>query len=362
MIIDNSIQNITSLSCVSIKAFINKVSFSAFFYLQVHKLVLYALCPKLFSLSKSDVEFHEFLQVNLPDKVSTEALNAFAEYMYCGILNLDHDILEQLKIIAKRLDMKEFEQLCDSHLPNHMHQPAPAAAAASFTNIPLNQTSMPIPTITSSLPSLGSTISTPIQSARSITTQVIDVKQEIVESELPQVMKETIDVFGQESEVASLAPNQSGNAPGIVICPSIKTEPVGPEDNKYGHLSSNSNNQTSTSTISSPSSSSLAAASTSITSVPASSTEFAIPFLETTDVKSTKLKAGHSYESPLVSDMSPVSCIVETVCSQSSHMTEDTSKPLIQLSNSSPVNLLTMSDKSVYPVRLFISKGNNHPL
>ena len=303
--------------------------------------------------------------------------------MYNGILDLDRDILEQLKIIAKRLDMKEFEQLCDSHLPNHVHQPA--AAVASFTNVPLIQTSMQIPSMTSSLPSLGSTISTPIQSAPSITTQVIDVKQEISEAELAQVKKDTAAVFGQESEVTSLAPNKSGNAAGIVICPSIKTEPVGPEDDKYGHLSSNSNNQTFTSTISSPSSSSLAAASTSIASVPASSTEFAIPFSETTDVKSTKLKASHSYESPLVSDLSPVSCIVETVCSQSSHINVDSSKPLSWLSTfTSPVECpstftssvqcpstftssiecpsTSSTNEGIYPVGLFTAGGDNLPL
>lgn len=329
----------------------------------MHKVVLSAVCPKLLSVFSTDILSHKFLQVNFPEEVSTEALNAFAEYMYNGILDLDRDILEQLKIIAKRLDMKEFEQLCDSHLPNHMHQTA-SAAVASFSNVPLIQTTMPIPPMTSSLPSLGSTISTSMHSAPSITTQVIDVKQEISEAELAQVKKDTAAVFGQESEVSSLAPNKSGNAAGFVISPSIKTEPVGPEDDKYGHLSSSSSNQAFTSTASS-SSVIPTAASTSIASVPASSTEFAIPFSEATDVKSTRLKVTHSYDPPLVSDLSPVSRIVETVCSQSNHMNVDSSKPLSWLSSfttSTDGSTTSTGNEAIYPVGLFTAGGDNLPL
>lgn len=316
------------------------------------------MCPKLLSVFSTDILSHKFLQVNFPEEVSTEALNAFAEYMYNGILDLDRDILEQLKIIAKRLDMKEFEQLCDSHLPNHMHQPV---SAASFTSVPLIQTTMQLPAMTSSLASFGSTVSAPMQSAPSITTQVIDVKQEISEAELAQVQKDTAAVFGQESQVVSLAPNKSGNA-GFVISPSIKTEPVGPEDDRYGHSSGSSNNQAFTSAPSSSSSSTIVTkASTSNTSIPASSTEFAIPFSEITDVKSTRLKTTHSYEPPLISDLSPVSSIVETVCSQSSPMIEDPSKPLISRPSISTSSIEGPST-SVYPVGLFTAEGDNLPL
>lgn len=327
------------------------------FYFQVHKLVLSAVCPKLLSVFDMDVLSNEFLQVNFPVEVSTDALNAFAEYMYKGILDLDCDILEQLKIIARRLDMKEFEQLCDSHLPNHMHQPTLAAAAASFS-VPLIQTTMPITPMTS----FGSAASTSMQSDPSISTRVINIKQEIPESELTQVKKDTAAMYGQELVVSSLAPNKSGNTGSSVIRPRIKTEPIGPEDEKYGRLSSSSSNQALTLTTSSSSSSSVApASSTSI----ASSTEFSIPFLETKDVKSTKLKAIHSYDVPVVSDLSPVPCIVQTMCCQSSSANKDTFKPLNQPSDTltSVVPPKTISTNgAVYPVRLFTARGDNLPL
>ncbi|CAE1280986.1 KLHL1_4_5 [Acanthosepion pharaonis] len=312
----------------------------------VHKLVLSAVCPKLLSVFDMDILSNEFLQVNFPVEVSTDALNAFAEYMYKGILDLDCDILEQLKIIARRLDMKEFEQLCDSHLPNHMHQPT-LAAAASFSNIPLIQTTMPINPMTS----FGSAASTSMQSVPSISTQVINIKQEISEAELTQVKKDTAAMYDKELVVSSLAPHKSGNTGSSVTRPRIKTEPIGPEDEKYGHLGSSSSNQALTLTTSSSLSSSVA---------PASSTEFATPFLETKDVKSTKLKAIHSYDVPVVSDLSPVSCIVQTMCCQSSSVNKDTFKPLNQPSDTLPSvvppKTTSTNGAAVYPVRLFTAR------
>lgn len=264
---------------------------------KVHKLVLSAVCPRLLSVLNADVLSHEFLQVNFPSEVSVEALSAFAEYMYNGILDLDHNILEQLKIIAKRLDMSEFEQLCNNHLPNHVHQTT--TAGPSFNHIPSIQTSVPISAMTSSL---VSSISTAIQSAPYTTTQIIDVKQEITDAELVQVQKDTTAVFGQELAVSSSNSKKSANVTDFVISSGIKTEPVSPDDNRYGCLSS-SENQFLTTTVSS--SSSLETSTKVHTSVPTSTTEFFIPFLQSTDVKSTRLKT------PLVSDPSPISRFVK---------------------------------------------------
>ncbi|CAI9720210.1 XP_029633843.1uncharacterized protein LOC115209549 isoform X1 [Octopus vulgaris] len=81
----------------------------------VHKMVLGAVCPKvlpiLYNTSSS-----LFPKVTFPSSVSKEALLAFAEYMYSGVLDLNEDILVQLKTIGERLDMKDFEQLCSNEL------------------------------------------------------------------------------------------------------------------------------------------------------------------------------------------------------------------------------------------------------
>lgn len=52
--------------------------------------------------------------VNLPQTVSSEALDAFAEYIYKGHLNLDPDLLNQLRTIALCLEIDDLKQLCDS--------------------------------------------------------------------------------------------------------------------------------------------------------------------------------------------------------------------------------------------------------
>lgn len=81
----------------------------------IHKMVLGAVCPKVLSVLYSTPS-NVFSKVTFPSSISKEALLAFAEYMYSGVLNLDEDILSQLKIIAQRLDMKDFEQLCSNEL------------------------------------------------------------------------------------------------------------------------------------------------------------------------------------------------------------------------------------------------------
>ncbi|XP_036357306.1 uncharacterized protein LOC115209932 isoform X1 [Octopus sinensis] len=334
----------------------------------VHKVVLSAVCPKLLSVFSTDILSHKFLQVNFPEEVSTEALNAFAEYMYNGLLDIDPDILHQLKIIAKRLDMKEFEQLCDSRLPSTIpHQPASTVTVfgdlSQMQTILSNPPSITVPTVQPSLPS-SSITSVSSHSTPSVTTQVIDVKQEISEAELAQVKKDTAAVFGQESEVASLDASKSGNSSGgFVIVPSVKTEPVGPEDDRYGQL----NNQSYTST---PVSISSRIPGTGLNSTVVSSSEFVLPFSDTTDSNTTNVLQGTSklksnvFESSLVSDLSPVSCIVEKMCSQSSPIREDPSKPLNRtITTQSIDNIVTSgSNEGVYPVGLFTAGGDSLPL
>ncbi|CAI9720171.1 XP_014782232.1PREDICTED: uncharacterized protein LOC106877741 isoform X2 [Octopus vulgaris] len=276
----------------------------------VHKVVLSAVCPKLLSVFSTNIPSRNFLEINFPEEVSTQALNAFAEYMYNGLLDLDPDILHQLKIIAKRLDMKEFEQLCDSRLPYEESQPHISTSTVLGDHYN-TQTKLSVPP---PLPS-SSIISVTSQSTPSITTQAFDIKQE-------------------PSEIGSLSTNNNFSE-NFCMAPGVKIEPVGPEDDEYGHL----NKYFDTSTVSNE------AATDIIHGITA------------------KLKS-NVFESSLVSDLSPASCIVEKMCSQSSPIREDPSKPLNQTITTQSIdsNVTSGSNEGVYPVGLFTAGGDSLPL
>ena len=84
------------------------------FLLQVHKLVLLAISPTL--LSSSEVRNNCFLRVNFPANISENAMRAFAEYMYNGVLDLDPLTLTQLQQISYQLGIVELRMLCETHL------------------------------------------------------------------------------------------------------------------------------------------------------------------------------------------------------------------------------------------------------
>lgn len=86
---------------------------------KVHKMILGAVCPKVLDVFYNTPQ-HKLPKVTFPSSVSKEGLLAFAEYMYNGVLDLDPDLLFQMKIIAQRLDMKDFEQLCSNQLKPFM--------------------------------------------------------------------------------------------------------------------------------------------------------------------------------------------------------------------------------------------------
>ncbi|CAI9720170.1 XP_014782234.1PREDICTED: uncharacterized protein LOC106877741 isoform X4 [Octopus vulgaris] len=298
----------------------------------VHKVVLSAVCPKLLSVFSTNIPSRNFLEINFPEEVSTQALNAFAEYMYNGLLDLDPDILHQLKIIAKRLDMKEFEQLCDSCLPYEESQPHISTSTVLGDHYN-TQTEL---SVQPPLPSSSSIISVTSQSTPSITTQAFDIKQEPFETELPLAKKDKVNVFRQESEIGSLSSSTKNNfSENFCMAPSLKIEPVGPEDNEYGHL----NKHFDTSTVSNE------AATDIIHGITA------------------KLKS-NVFESSLVSNLSLASCILEQMCSQSSPIREDPSKPLNQTITTQSIdsNVTSGSNEGVYPVGLFTAGGDSLPL
>ena len=78
-------------------------------------MILGAVCPKVLDVFY-ETPLHKLPKVTFPSSVSKEALLAFAEYIYNGVLDLDPDLLTQMKVIAKQLDMKDFEQLCNNQL------------------------------------------------------------------------------------------------------------------------------------------------------------------------------------------------------------------------------------------------------
>ncbi|XP_036357303.1 uncharacterized protein LOC115209901 isoform X2 [Octopus sinensis] len=303
----------------------------------VHKVILSAVCPKLLSVFSTNISSQKFLQINFPEEVSTQALNAFAEYMYNGYLDLDPDILQQLKIIAKQLEMKKFEEMCDNNLINKINQPS--------TDLRQNQTqaglpvptNITVPTVQPSLPS-SSITSVTSQSTPSFITQVIDVKQEICEAALAQVKNGTAGVIEQESEIDSLDANTYGdcsNDSDFVL--RVKTEPVGLDNEKYGQL----NNE-------------------AYISTPVSSNTVSHVIYGPT----CKLKS-NVFEGSIVSDLPPVSCIEEKRSSQSISIQNDASKMLHRsiATIQSIENIMTSgSNEGVYPVRLFTAGRDNVPL
>lgn len=67
-------------------------------------------------MSSADISSSQFLRVNFPKGISQLALDAFADYMYNGILDVDPQILTQLRTVAVCLEMEELKLLCDTHL------------------------------------------------------------------------------------------------------------------------------------------------------------------------------------------------------------------------------------------------------
>lgn len=81
----------------------------------VHKLLLLAISPKL--QFKVQIPSHSFMRVIFPHGVDKAGLDAFADYMYNGILSIDPGLLLQLQTIAQQLDIEELGLLCQNQLP-----------------------------------------------------------------------------------------------------------------------------------------------------------------------------------------------------------------------------------------------------
>ncbi|XP_036357294.1 transcription factor Ken-like isoform X2 [Octopus sinensis] len=329
----------------------------------VHKIVLSAVSPKLFSIFSTHIS-SEVFEVKFPE-VSTETLMAFVEYIYTGLLDLDLNILQQLKVIAKRLDMKDLQNLCDAHLQSGARQQLASTVTAfddtrqmpSFVSNTISKTDAMIQT--------SSSFPTPISTKFVSAVHTEDIKQEISQNELAELKEDTLRTFKQESQASSLDTN-GGNPPvGSLILPTVKIEPVGPDDDEYGQM----NKRAYTSGSVSDNSQAL---NTPLNSIAVSTTDFSLPFSDTTNSKATankiygtspKLKS-NVFESSPVSDLSPVSYSEEKLCSESRLIREDSSKPLTRtVATQSIDNSVNYgSNDDVYPVGLFTAEGDRLPL
>ncbi|CAI9720174.1 XP_029634354.1uncharacterized protein LOC115209904 isoform X2 [Octopus vulgaris] len=318
----------------------------------VHKVVLFAVCPKLLSVFGAEMLSQNFLHINLPQEVSTKALDAFADYMYNGILDLDLNILHQLKIIAKRLEMKEFEQLCDSQLPNTTHQQPITATNAFVASNPMTDNV-----------SVSQNVTTPVQlSPRFFSISSSGINDKISRAEL--LPKENrVTLFGNNSEVALLDNidiNSSGN---FVMAPTVKNEPMEPEESRYEHSKFYS---------SIPVSNSSQTRSTMLNCKDASTSEFVLPLLDTTHSKaitnvtrgtSSKLKS-NTFESSLHSNLEFALHTEKKMCFPSNPVRENPSKPQNRtITIQSFDNMATSGgNKSVYPAGHFTAGRNRKQL
>ncbi|XP_052822545.1 zinc finger and BTB domain-containing protein 11 [Octopus bimaculoides] len=303
----------------------------------VHKIVLSAVSPKLLLLISTHIST-QFYEVKFPE-VSTETLMAFVEYMYTGLLDLDLNILQQLKVIAKQLDMKDLQNICDVHLLRGARQQLSSTVTA-FDD-------------PRQMPSDVSAVPTE------------DIKQEISQNESAELKEDEVSIFEQEVEAASSDTKDSSSSVSSLILPTVKIEPVGPDDDKYGQM----NKRASTSCSVSDSSQAL---NTPLNSIAVSTTDFSLPFSDTTNSKATankirgtspKLKSNEVESSP-VSDSSPLSYREEKLCSQSRLIREDPSKPLNRTITTQTIdnNEICGSNEGVYPVGLFTAGGDRLPL
>uniref|UniRef100_A0A0L8GDT8 BTB domain-containing protein n=1 Tax=Octopus bimaculoides TaxID=37653 RepID=A0A0L8GDT8_OCTBM len=279
-----------------------------------------------------------FYEVKFPE-VSTEALMAFVEYMYTGLLDLDLNILQQLKVIAKQLDMKDLQNICDVHLLRGARQ-----QLASTVTVFDDPRQMP-------------------SDVSAVPTE--DIKQEISQNESAELKEDVVSIFEQEVEAASSDTKDSSSSVSSLILPTVKIEPVGPDDDKYGQM----NKRASTSCSVSDSSQAL---NTPLNSIAVSTTDFSLPFSDTTNSKATankirgtspKLKS-NVFESSPVSDSSPVSYREEKLCSQSRLIREDPSKPQNRTITTQSIdnNVTYGNTEGVYPVGLFTAAGDRLPL
>ncbi|GAB1599654.1 uncharacterized protein LOC115209895 [Argonauta hians] len=284
----------------------------------VHKVVLASVCPKLLTVFGADILSQTFLQINLPREVTTEALNAFAEYLYNGILDLDPNILLQLTVIAKQLDMKEFEQLCDSQLPTSYqpeHNQIQPNVSTPLSRTPANFSS-----------SVHSSLSKAAES-----TQVIHITDEGCDVEVMQAQENEVTTSVRQSEASSDVTKQSNCNENFYLIPKSQLQCVARENSRKSLANPN---------LSRTIKKNIGSSKIPCKTVDSSSDNiFVVPLINPADARTNTVHSSNLNpnfaENSQSYDLSPVSCIVEKMCSQPSLIGKSFYKPSSSDSTSS---------------------------
>ena len=210
-------------------------------------MILGAVCPKVLDVFYNTPQ-HKLPKVTFPSSVSEEALLAFAEYMYNGVLDLDPDLLTQMKIIAQRLDMKDFEQLCNNQLkssvvPNMLptilepmlSEPCSSSGLIQQMSLEGSQTSV-MDIISAPTRSHQKNVHT-VDTLNTISSSTNNSSSSVSLSNLPlvEVRAETDDTL-MEVVNNNLALSVNDNICDINVNnrPQVKIEKIDPDDQQYG--------------------------------------------------------------------------------------------------------------------------------
>ncbi|XP_036357329.1 uncharacterized protein LOC115209547 isoform X1 [Octopus sinensis] len=207
--------------------------------IMVHQIVFGAVCPKVLPVFYN--AFHSDLPaVTFPSTVSEEALLAFCEYMYDGVLELDKNILSQLKIIAQCLDMQGFDQLCNNQLkiaensvtvPTDMLESILTEPCSSSGLISDNATNTQI-TCQDNFTPVSQVIPSKLIT---LYNRNLEENSNVLSSKFPTEIKRKV----VKQEISDTSNEQddinSNHEDDLINKPQIKVELIGPDDHRYGY-------------------------------------------------------------------------------------------------------------------------------
>ncbi|XP_014774298.1 uncharacterized protein LOC106872006 isoform X2 [Octopus bimaculoides] len=201
----------------------------------VHQIVFGAVCPKVLPVFYN--AFHSDLPaVTFPSTVSEEALLAFCEYMYDGVLELDKNILSQLKIIAQCLDMQGFDQLCNNQLKIAENSvTVPTDMLESILTEPCSSSGL-ISDVTNTQITCQDNF-TPVSQVIPITlyNRNLEENSNVLSSKFPTEIKRKV----VKQEISDTSNEQddinSNHEDDLFNKPQIKVELIGPDDHRYGY-------------------------------------------------------------------------------------------------------------------------------
>ncbi|GAB1599697.1 uncharacterized protein LOC115209547 [Argonauta hians] len=206
--------------------------------IMVHKIIFGAVCPKVLPVFYSTIN-SDLPSITFPSTVSEEALLAFCEYIYDGVLELDKNILSQLKIIARCLDMQDFDKLCNNQL-----KLAENSATISADTV---ESSLTEPCSSSGLISdINTQIPCQDNFSQSIPSKLITLYNRNFEgnsSLLSKKFQRQLKRKPVKLEICNTNQNDQNNSEDTRNQPEIKVELIGPDDYLYGYQNLTSTHQ-----------------------------------------------------------------------------------------------------------------------